>query len=182
MTGRGNFFKQLGSWSRLDGVSWRCSPASPPVLDRIDARILTLLQSDGRLKRGQIAEDVGLSLPAVSERMRKLEERGLVTGYHAACDAKRLGFDVGAFVRVQMAGSEHYPGFIEAVTAMPEVQEMHSITGEGSHLIKVRVRSTSALEAFLAALQRLPGVRGTQTSIILSTLKETRALSVEPDA
>lgn len=149
-------------------------------IDEIDAQILTLLQADGRIKRNQIAEHVGLSLPAVSDRMRKLEERGVVTGYHARLDAKRLHFDVTAFIRVSMAGSEFYPAFIEQVTAMPEVQELHSITGEGSHLLKVRVANTSALERLLAAIQRVDGVRGTQTSIVLSSLKETSALPVEP--
>jgi Lrp/AsnC family leucine-responsive transcriptional regulator len=149
-------------------------------LDATDVLILHLLQTDGRVKRKDIAEAIGLSLPSASERMRKLEERGVITGYHATLDAKRLGVDVTAFVRVSVDGSEHYPAFIAAVTAMDEVQELHSITGEGSHLLKVRVRNTSALEKLLARIQALPGARGTQTSIVLSALKETRYLPVEP--
>ena len=149
-------------------------------LDATDAQILDLLQHEGRIKRKDVAEAVGLSLPSASERMRKLEERGVVTGYHATLDAKRLGVDVTAFVRASVDGSEHYPAFIEAVTGMDEVQELHSITGEGSHLLKVRVRNTSALEGLLARLQALAGVRGTQTSIVLSSLKETRYLPVAP--
>jgi Lrp/AsnC family transcriptional regulator, leucine-responsive regulatory protein len=151
-------------------------------LDATDAHILDLLQKDGRIKRKDVADAVGLSLPSASERMRKLEERGVVTGYHATLDAKRLGVDVAAFVRVSVDGSEHYPAFIAAVSAMDAVQELHSITGEGSHLLKVRVRNTSALEQLLGQLQALPGVRGTQTSIVLSTLKETRYLPAEPMA
>ena len=149
-------------------------------IDAIDTQILTLLQAHGRIKRNRIAEHVGLSLPAVSERMRKLEERGVITGYHARLDSKRLHFDVTAFIRVSMLGSEHYPAFIGAVTEMDAVQELHSITGEGSHLLKVRVKNTSALEKLLADVQRLDGVRGTQTSIVLSTQKETATLPVEP--
>lgn len=149
-------------------------------LDATDAHILDLLQKEGRIKRNQIAEAVGLSLPSASERMRKLEERGVITGYHATLDAKRLGVDVTAFVRVSVDGSEHYPAFIAAVEAMDEVQELFSITGEGSHLLKVRVRNTSALEQLLARLQALPGMRGTQTSLVLSSLKETRYLPVAP--
>jgi Lrp/AsnC family leucine-responsive transcriptional regulator len=149
-------------------------------LDAIDAQILDLLQRRGRIKRTDIAEAVGLSIPSVSERMRKLEERGVVTGYHAALDPRRLHLDITAFVRVLSTGSEHYADFIEAVTALDEVQELHSITGEGSHMLKVRARNTAALEQLLAVVQRLPGVRGTQTSIVLSTLKETRYLPVEP--
>lgn len=149
------------------------------TLDSTDAHILRLLQADGRMKRKDVADAVGLSLPSVSERMKKLEERGVIAGYHAVVDAKRVGVDVAAFVRVAVDGSAHYAAFVEAAAAMPEVQELHAITGEGSHLLKVRVRNTSALEALLGALQRLPGVHGTQTSIVLSTPKETRVLPVE---
>ncbi len=149
-------------------------------IDDTDARILDLLQSRGRIKRSEVAEAVGLSVPAASERMRKLEERGVVTGYHARLDARRLGFDVAAFIRVASVGSEHYPEFVERVTAMPAVQELHSITGEGSHLLKVRVRNTAALERLLAEVQAIPGVRGTQTSIVLSSMKESAALPATP--
>ncbi len=152
-------------------------------MDRIDAtdvQILDILQADGRAKRTDIAEAVGLSLPSISSRMRALEERGVVTGYHAVVDAKRLGRDVTAFVTVASAGSEHYPAFIAGVTAMPEVLELHSITGDGSHMLKVRVRNTAALEGLLGRIQVLPGVRGTRTSLVLSTLKETLALATEP--
>ncbi|WP_218827639.1 Lrp/AsnC family transcriptional regulator [Rubricoccus marinus] len=149
-------------------------------LDETDATILRLLQTRGRIKRTEIAEAVGLSIPSVSERMRKLEERGVVTGYHAILDAKRLGRDITAFVRVRSASSEHYAEFIQAVTDMDEVQELHSVTGGGSHLLKVRVANTASLEALLGSLQALPGVRGTETSLVLSTLKETSYLHAAP--
>ena len=149
-------------------------------LDAIDVQILDLLQHRGRIKRTEIAEAVGLSIPSVSERMRKLEARGVIEGYHAVVDARRLGRDIAAFVRVRSTGSEHYPAFIKAVTGMDEVQELHSVTGGGSHLLKVRVANTAALEALLGAIQALPGVRGTETSLVLSTKKETRYLLAEP--
>ncbi len=149
-------------------------------IDSIDAQILDLLQKDGRMKRTELAEAVELSVPSVSERMRKLEERGVITGYHAVVDPTRLHVDIAAFVRVISTGSDHYSEFIEAVTAMDEVQELHSITGEGSHILKVRVRNTAALESLLGRIQHLPGVRGTQTSLVLSSLKEARYLKVEP--
>jgi Lrp/AsnC family leucine-responsive transcriptional regulator len=151
-------------------------------IDETDAHILHLLQTQGRIKRNKVAEAIGLSVPAASERMRKLEERGVVTGYHATVDARRLGFDVTAFIRVSSLGSDHYDAFIETVTELDAVQELHSITGEGSHILKVRVRNTGALERLLAEVQRIPGVRGTQTSIVLSTQKESTALPAEPMA
>ena len=148
-------------------------------LDPIDVEILRLLQADGRAKRTEIAEAVGLSLPAASERMRKLEERGVISGIHAHVDARRVGFDVAAFVRVAVDGSDHYAHFVDAASGMPQVQEVHAITGEGSHLLKVIVRSTTELERLLGALQRLPGVHATQTSIVLSTPKETPFVPLE---
>ena len=149
-------------------------------VDEIDAKILNLLQANGRMKRTAIAEEVDLSVPSVSERMRKLTERGVLGGYHALVEAKRLHIDITAFVRVRVDGSERYPAFIDAVTAMDEVLEAHSITGEGSHILKVRTKNTTTLEQLLSRLQEINGVRSTSTSIVLSSFKETRALPVEP--
>jgi len=149
-------------------------------IDEIDATILELLQDRGRMKRSAVADVVGLSVSAVSERMRKLEERGVLQGYHALVDPKRLHFDITAIIRVSVDGSEHYPAFVEEATSMDEVLELHSITGEGSHVMKVRTKNTTTLERFLSRVQGIAGVTGTSTSIVLSTFKETRALPAEP--
>ena len=149
-------------------------------LDDTDVQILDRLQRDGRAKRTDLAAEVGLSIPSVSDRMRKLEARGVLTGFHATVDAKRLGRDVMAYVFVQSTGSEHYPEFVATVTALDEVQELHSVTGDGSHVLKVRVANTTALERLLARLQAVPGVRGTRTSLVLSTHKETTYVPSEP--
>ncbi len=149
-------------------------------IDNIDVKILSLLQANGRMKRNAIAEEVGLSVPSVSERMRKLEERGVLVGYHAVVDAKRLHFDITTFIRVMVDGSDHYAHVIEQACAMDEVLEVHSITGEGSHIFKVRTRNTTTLERLLSRIQAWPGVSGTRTSIVLSTFKETRQVTVAP--
>ncbi len=148
-------------------------------IDDIDVRILELLQENGRIKRSRIAEEVGLSVPTVSDRMRKLSERGVLTGYFAKLNPKRMHIDITAFVRVRIDGSENYPNFILEVKKMSEVQELHSITGEGSHILKIRTKNTTTLEALLSRLQAIPGVGATTTSIVLSTLKETAVLPVE---
>ena len=149
-------------------------------IDEIDAKILELLQHDGRMKRSDVADEVNLSISAVSERMRKLEERDVIEGYKAVIDAKRLRLDITAFIRVSVDGSEHYPDFVDRVTSMEHVLELHSITGEGSHLMKVRTKDTTTLERFLSEIQALLGVSKTTTSIVLSTFKETRAVPTEP--
>ncbi len=149
-------------------------------IDDTDVRILELLQENGRIKRSRIAEEVGLSVPTVSDRMRKLTEREVLTGYTATLNPKRLHIDITAFVRVRIDGSDNYPKFVKAVQEMREVQELHSITGEGSHILKIRTKNTTTLETLLSRLQSLPGVVGTTTSIVLSTMKETGFLPVEP--
>jgi Lrp/AsnC family leucine-responsive transcriptional regulator len=151
-----------------------------PSIDEIDVKILELLQEDGRMQRSDVAEVVDLSISAVSDRMRKLEERGVIEGYRALVDAKRLHLDITAFIRVSVEGSERYPAFVERVSDMKQVLEVHSITGEGSHLLKVRTKNTTTLERFLSEIQSVPGVTHTTTSIVLSTFKETRTVPAEP--
>jgi Transcriptional regulators len=149
-------------------------------IDEIDAKILELLQRDGRMQRSDVAEEVDLSISAVSERMRKLEERDVIEGYRAVVDAKRLRLDITAFIRVSVDGSEHYPNFVDQVEGMDPVLELHSITGAGSHLMKVRTTDTTALEGFLSDIQAISGVSKTTTSIVLSTFKEERTVPTEP--
>jgi Lrp/AsnC family leucine-responsive transcriptional regulator len=149
-------------------------------IDHTDAQILNLLQANGRMKRNDIADKVNLSVPSVSERMRKLEERGVIKGYHAILDAKRLNMDITAFIRVTVDGSTNYQPFIDQAMKLSEVLEIHSVTGDGSHIVKVRTKNTTTLEHLLSKLQAFPNVHGTRTSIVLSSYKETRELPVIP--
>ncbi len=148
-------------------------------IDDIDARILELLQANGRMKRSRIAEDVGLSVPTVSDRMRKLEERGVLIGFarnsaqNACTSTLRHSSGCASTARTTTRA------FVDAVTKMAEVQELHSVTGDGSHILKIRTKNTTTLEALLSRLQALPGVHGTTTSIVLSSQKETTTLPVE---
>jgi len=148
------------------------------TLDNIDIIILNHLQEHGRAKRNRIAEIVGLSVPSVSERMRKLEERGLIDGYRAILDAKKFNYDITAFVFVGVDGSENYPRFIEQATAHPQILECHSITGDGSHMLKVRTENTSSFEKLLTEIQSWQGVHKTRSNIVLSSFKETRFLKI----
>ena len=146
------------------------------VLDDIDIRILKSLQENGRKRRGELAEEVGLSLPAVSERLKKLQERGYLEGFTAQLNPKRFGFDITAFVRVNLGSSEFYHDFLDRIRETHEVLECHAITGEGSHLLKIRTRNTASLESILSRIQAWKGVTSTLTSVVLSTNKETLAL------
>lgn len=143
------------------------------MLDEIDLKILDTLQKNGRTRRNDLAEAIKLSLPSASERLRKLEEAGYITGYYARLNPKLLGKDITAFIIVSMDSSKHYSTFVEHANTYDEILECHAITGEGSHLLKVRTENTSTLEKLLAKIQSWQGVTGTRTHLVLSSSKET---------
>jgi Lrp/AsnC family transcriptional regulator, leucine-responsive regulatory protein len=147
-------------------------------LDDIDLHLLELLQQHGRTSQQELAHAVGLSSPAVGERIRKLEERGIIRSYTVIVEPRMVGRDVTAFIFVGINGSRFYAEFRERVLGDRQVLECHSITGQGSHVLKVRTESTSSLEGLLAEIQSWPGVQWTTTSIVLSTMKETAALAL----
>lgn len=147
-------------------------------IDDIDLKILNTLQKNGRIKRSELAQMVGLSVPSVSERMKRLEDAGVIREYTALLDSKKLGKDITAFVFVSIDSSKNYPLFIERAMEVDEILECHSITGEGSHLLKVKTENTSTLEKLLARIQSWPGVIGTKTNIVLSTIKESTKIKI----
>lgn len=147
-------------------------------LDETDVLILNHLQDNGRAQRNKLAEIVGLSVPSVSERMRKLEERHLIEGYHAVLNAKQFNLDITAFIFVEVDGSANYPKFVGEVSKVPEVLECHSITGDGSHILKIRTKNTETLEQLLSTIQSWDGVKKTRSNLVLSSYKETRRIEV----
>jgi Lrp/AsnC family leucine-responsive transcriptional regulator len=152
-------------------------------VDEIDRALLELVQVDGRRPYAELAAEVGLSLSAVNERLRRLRARGVVRGVVALLDPRAVGLAVLAFVQVLLDRPEHEAGFRAGVTAMPEVLECHHVTGEWSYLLKVRTRDTAHLETVLGAgIKALPGVVRTQTVIALSSPKETTAVDVSRES
>jgi Lrp/AsnC family leucine-responsive transcriptional regulator len=150
-------------------------------MDAIDRRILDALQDDARRPRSAIGRDVGLSTAAVHERVRKLERSGVIRGYAALLDPRLAGCDLLAFVEVFVDHPEYESGFLEAIGAMPAVQECHRVTGTATCLLKVRVTDRQSLQTLiLDRINAMPGVRGTETVVVLSTTKETPRLEL-PD-
>jgi len=147
--------------------------------DKKDLQIMELLQREGRMKRNELAEKVELTIPSVSERMRKLEEHGYISGYVALLDARKANLDMMAFIFVTTDSSTHFRDVIEEANRYDEIVECHAITGSGSHLLKVRCRNTAHLEQLLAAIQSWDGVKNTMTNIVLSSPKETTAIPLE---
>lgn len=148
-------------------------------LDKIDLQILNHLQKEGRAQRNKLAEIVHLSVPSVSERMRKLEEQNLIQGYHAELNSRRFNFDITAFVFVEVDGSDNYKTFVDSATAEPEILECHSITGDGSHILKIRTENTASFEKLLSKIQSWTGVSKSRSNVVLSSFKETHEIPIE---
>ena len=151
------------------------------MLDQIDKHLIERLQVDGRQTTSELAHDVGMSVPAVAERVRKLHESGVIRRFTADVDPKKIGMDVGAYITLISESSAHYDEVIKRAQAQPEVLEIMSVTGEGSHMLLVRTENTSTLENLLGQIQSWPGVTRTETRIILSHYKEHGVIRV-PDA
>jgi Lrp/AsnC family leucine-responsive transcriptional regulator len=147
-------------------------------MDSIDLKILDLLQNDGRIKRNVLAEKVGLSLPSLSERIKKLEEQDYIEGYYAKLNRPKLGYDIMAFIQVLTESSKNYERLTDKAVNTPEILECHSVLGEGSHILKVITKSRTDLEQLLAKIQSWPGVVRTITSFVLSTNKETTTINL----
>lgn len=143
------------------------------MTDAIDVLILENLQKNARIKRNELAEITGLTIPSVSDRLKKLETGGYILQYTVVLDPKLFGLYITAFITVSLDSSKYYQGFIEKASKSDEILECHSITGQGSHIIKVRSKDTPSLEKMLAKIQSWPGVSGTLTNIVLSSPKET---------
>jgi Lrp/AsnC family leucine-responsive transcriptional regulator len=148
------------------------------VTDALDNKILNILQNNGRTKRNQIADEVGLSIPSVSERMKKLEENRIIEGYYARLNKKAFGYDLMAYILVMMDTSKHYKTLLDKVNQIPEILECHSVLGEGSHLLKAITKNTESLEKLLGEIQSWSGVTGTKTTFVLSTIKETTVINL----
>lgn len=155
-------------------------------LDGIDLKILEILQVRGQTTRSELAEEVKLSIPSVSERIRKLSESGFIRSINAVLDAHMVHLEVTAFILVSSESPRYYPKIIERAATFDEILECHAITGEGSHLLKVRTHNTATLEKLLSEIQSWPGVRTTRTNVVLSTQKETTVLPLnhflDPDS
>jgi Lrp/AsnC family leucine-responsive transcriptional regulator len=149
-------------------------------LDDIDRRLLDLLQDDCRTPLVRLGEQVGLSAPSVLERIKKLEAAGIVSGYHAVLDAKRLGLDITAFIGVITGHPAAISHFEQQVSAMDDVLECHHVTGEYTLLLKVKTANTSSLERLISRIRLLDGVVRTETLVVLSTHIERAQLALHP--
>ncbi|GGE51326.1 AsnC family transcriptional regulator [Agaricicola taiwanensis] len=149
------------------------------MLDKIDLRLLQLLQDDGRMTTTELADRVGLGPTATSERVRRLTREGYITGFHARLDPTKVGLGLLVFIEVKLDRTtpEVFEDFAAAVRRAPEVLECHMVSGGFDYLIKSRIEDMSAYRRFLGEiLVALPGVKETHTYPVMEEVKNIAGL------
>jgi Lrp/AsnC family leucine-responsive transcriptional regulator len=146
------------------------------TLDSVDWQILCELQQDARLSYAEIGRRVGMSAPAVMERVRRLEDAGIIGGYTVRLDVARLGLPIQAIVRVRFPG-DRYPQMLKLIKDCPEILECHHVTGDDCLVMKIAVASVGDLEPLIG---RLGSFGQTTTSIILSSPVTERLIDLRP--
>ncbi|WP_117209630.1 Lrp/AsnC family transcriptional regulator [Allorhizocola rhizosphaerae] len=151
-------------------------------MDAIDRQLLDLLRANARLSYAELARQVGLSAPAVHERVGKLENAGVIRGYHADVDPESIDLGVTALVRIVHDTSVDIDDLVLAIRGYPEVESCYFLAGDESLLLKLRVATIAELERLVVQLGRTAGVASTRTTIALSTKWESRPrpLSLAP--
>lgn len=150
------------------------------MLDTLDYKIIEQLAVRGRLTWAELANKLNLSAPSIADRVKKLEERGLIIGYSAKLDYQALGYTVTAFVAVILSHPKYIENFISRINEISEVEECHHTAGEDDYLLKIRCKNTQQLDAFLNnKLKLIKGVSRTRTTIVLSSTKETALNQLE---
>jgi Lrp/AsnC family leucine-responsive transcriptional regulator len=146
-------------------------------VDPVDRTLIEALRGNGRATYAELARQVGLSAPAVHERVGKLEAAGIITGYHASVDPAALGLGVSALVGILQADRSDSDRIADALRALPEIEDCWFVAGEETFVVKVRVPDVAALEQAIGAVNRIRGVARTRTTVVLSTRFEGRLRS-----
>ncbi len=142
-------------------------------MDRVDFQALQLLVQQGRVTWAELAQNLSLSAPASAERVRRLEEKGVIKGYGALLDREVLGYELTAFVGTDLSHPRHRGEFLALVASRPEILECHHVAGDHDYLLKICCRSARALDRFINdVLKQGEAVARTRSIIVLSTAKE----------
>jgi len=140
--------------------------------DSIDHKILHELQHFGRKSASHIAEKINVSVPTITERIKKLQETGVIIGFQAILNPTKIGLDVAAIITIISGSSQYYKEVTLAAKETSEVVQCFSTTGNGSHTLLVNTKNSNTLEDLLRKIQSWPGVIRTETQIILSSYKD----------
>ena len=148
-------------------------------LDEIDYKILAELQNSGRESASNIAANIKVSVPTITERIKKLQENGVILGFQAILNPSELGLDVSAIITVISGSSQYYKEVTIEAEKTGEVVQCFSTTGNGSHTLLVTTKNSNTLEELLRRIQSWPGVTRTETQIILSSYKDGIVLPIK---
>tara|TARA_Y100000741_G_scaffold338973_1_gene299489 strand:- start:151 stop:597 length:447 start_codon:yes stop_codon:yes gene_type:complete len=148
------------------------------MLDEIDIKILRNLQKDGRETASKIAEKLNLTVPTITERIKRLQESSVINGFQAIIDPKSVSLDVSAVITVISSSSSNYQKVIDNAVNCPEIIKCFSTTGMGSLLLWVSTKNSQSLEELLRKIQSWPDVTRTETQVILSSYKSLLELPI----
>ena len=148
------------------------------MLDDIDKKILKWLQKDGRETASKIAEKLNLTVPTITERIRKLQEASIIKGFQAIIDPKLISLDVSAIITIVTSSTENYQEVIDNAVECSEVIQCFSTTGMGSMTLWVATKNSDTLEELLRKIQSWPDVTRTETQVILSSYKDLLELPI----
>ena len=141
------------------------------ILDEIDKKIIDILKINARESASSIAESINLSIPATSDRIKKLEDSKIIKGYYAEIDSRKIGLNLSALITIISESSSNYGKIIEFANQSDEIVECYATTGRGSHILIIETENTESLEKLLRKVQSWPNVIRTETQIILSNNK-----------
>ena len=149
-------------------------------MDALDRKALAALSKDGRITWSDLGHALGMSAPATADRVRKLEEQGVIRGFTALLDSEQLGYGLTAFVSVTLADQRKRTAFYAGVKRLDQIVECHHVAGDDDFLLKVRCRGTRDLDRLLVEeLKGKLGIVRTRTTVVLDTFKETAAIPID---
>jgi len=148
------------------------------MLDSTDIQILNILQSNGKITNAELARQINMAPSGVLERVKKLEQKGIIQGYEVRLNPKALGISLSTFIQIKTSDSVGSSDIGRQLAEADEVQEVHWTAGEYNYLVKARVSSTDTLAQLMKKFGDISGVRDSRTTLVLDTLKETQALSM----
>ena len=150
-------------------------------LDKVDRKILEILQVNAKITNAQLSKEIGLSPAPTLERVKKLEQAGIIRSYHAKLDNEKIGLGVSTFVHVTLMGhnKENMNAFIEAISNVEEVIECHHVTGSGDFVLKIVAQDIASYQKLmLEKISEIPVVDGLQSMVILSTYKDSKKMPI----
>ena len=139
------------------------------MIDDKDKQIIDILLESGREPASSISEKIGISVPTVTDRIKKMQDSEIISGFKAVINYKKLGYDVSALITIISESSSNYADIVEKSKKTSEVISCFATTGSGSHVMLVNAKDTDSLEKILRNIQGWPGVKRTETQIVLST-------------